>query len=113
MKIKTDMIFIAVLFQSFVACSQDRTEMTHEELQSLIYGPRGQYSTVWLGTLYQGTTGGFHYFIHKVAVGSDILIKTKMDELTVNDEMEFARDDVGWLDARNYVIEPTLVTEEP
>jgi len=102
--IKYVSIFSITIFAfTFSGYSSHRKELTTYELNILIYGPKGELSSMWRGSYYQGTKEGFHCFIHKIELNRDILIKVEESRLPISQKFDFTEDESKWVDARDYV----------
>jgi hypothetical protein len=73
------------------------TEANLIELNQLVDGTQGRYSTLWTGTFYCGPTGGFHYFRHTMIGTRDRLLKIRTSEMEIPNPGKFPLPRSGWI----------------
>lgn len=83
-------------------------EMSVAELEQVVNGPTGRFSTMWQGTYYCGTAGGYHYFRHRVKSRSDMLIKIEATALAIHPTREYSQDESMWVEISSLLGTPSI-----
>lgn len=82
-------------------CSSDvgKAELVEvDELRRFVNGPKGRYSSFFLGVFYLGSEGGYDFLAIKKRRQSAIIFKVKEGDLEITTKITLSDDENKWVD---------------
>jgi len=79
------------------------TESTVDDLESMVWD--GRHSTMWKGTFYCGTKGGYHYFCHRMELRQDAIFKISELDLDIAAVRKYPLPRQDWIAVRDLGID--------